>query len=580
MRYSTQLLVRDNCKFVWDNSEELKTKIKRCCQALFYDFSSFFPFDINLDFSNLIIGKEYKLSDFLNNLLIKNENKRRINICEKCGVVYIYDNNIVEDIDTLDNNQIINYNKFYKKDTNETYCGYCISREYKECPIDGKYHKIKDFIYKTLNIVYNEHSESIDSIKIHKRKCHIYKDNSNIKRGTIFVVNNRNKYEETTRKDVQFIAAPQINHSYANNRVFISYYLTYFKNIKELNSSELYKENESYATYIKNGILLKTPILIENTTLQYDQISEIVRLERIGYCNNCHNFFIKENENQSYCNSCLTRIANAKYVVKSYSTKFDKVIEPKKQFQHCFNDNSMKNLYYGVEIEANVVDSFCFNETVKDVLVRTDGYMFAKHDGSLDNERGVEFVSAPASFEKTREFLNKLFNNNNLSTTDLDWNDDEGYYGIHIHVSRTPLTKQDIARIVYFFNEHEGFCEEIGEREYNSYCKSRDVVLRDSKGNIKELDTYIECLDCRDRYRCVNLCNSSTIEIRIFESIIDREHIFRYLEFVDAVIRLSKRIGLRETYGFKYMNPKNLKRIIVGNNKYKFLLKAIKENWL
>ena len=59
-----------------------------------------------------------------------------------------------------------------------------------------------------------------------------------------------------------------------------------------------------------------------------------------------------------------------------------------------------------------------------------------------------------------------------------------------------------------------------------------------------------------------------------------RKEIYSYIEFVDSVVRMSKKIGIREKYGFKYMNPKNLKMLINGNNKYKFLQEVIKEKGL
>lgn len=272
------------------------------------------------------------------------------------------------------------------------------------------------------------------------------------------------------------------------------------------------------------------------------------------------------------CKNCMRECRRDPYTIRSYQTKFDNIIPGVKCFQklgavaRAGNDN----LYYGVELEANAKGDR--DETVRKVLKRLEGYVFAKRDGSLDEDQGVEFVSAPATFEKTRAIWSKLFNtkyarrdSEDLSCGDLTaWSDPR--CGLHIHISRNALRCTDICHVVYFINKWVSFCEKIAGRAYyeNKYTRVKHIF-----DNSDPARAVQDCLREFDgHYDAVNVENSSTIEIRIFKSNVTMSALFRCLEFTDALVCFSKSLG---TIDFGKMTPAAFMSYCAGRNKYKFL---------
>ena len=565
-------------KFIWNDNSDNRKLVERAFKIIREFLKNNYGIFIDLDVKNLELNKEYYLEQYVNGVISSNNIYKEISICKHCGRTYCFSKNVcqynIEDLENLGCSDM-----FVEKD-GSTICRRCVSFYYKKCAIDGKFCHKNDLIEKKLKIVKSEEeSDSYDKFNIHTYKQIINKKYENLKRGTLFIKKGSFLFE-TTRKDVSIIVNPFLKYDYRDRKYRIKYLLYFYTNIEELKRSYLYENYNSSMKFIPKGYFIDSKVGIEGESYSVEEIEDLIENNLIKKCERCGNAFVIDNVDNEriYCKDCLDAIENEKYSVKSYSTKFDDVVERDKHFQHCKNDNSIKDLFYGIEIETNVNDGDYFNSIVKDVLTRTNGYLFAKHDGSLDKEIGFELVSAPLSFEKLREVLNPLFNYKNKETKDLEAEEDSST-GIHIHISRTPLNKFDIARIVWFFNEHKNFCELIGNRWYNSYCDSINVKCLENN-NINEFETFNRCLCIDDRYKCVNLRNRNTIEIRIFKSIMRRKEIYSYIEFVDSVVRMSKKIGIREKYGFKYMNPKNLKMLISGNNKYKFLQQVIKEKGL
>lgn len=582
MNRNTRTHVRCIAKFVYENTPVMNKVLLETLVLLKKDFLSIFS-EIYFEKikEKLIIGQEYTLQSVLNKELEELGSGIRVLICQDCGkLIYTSKqdiNTFLVNISNIDNLSNYSYDTFFIGHDGRISCKSCSNYTYFKCPITGNYYHKKDLVQKTLNVVYAETTAKCNDLTIHKHKFNVYK-NAKIKRGAIFVKDFNGNFIETNRKNVKLLINPKLDYDYVERKVRFIYDILYFADLKALENSLYFSSVKNVAKSISCGYFVEKNFIIDEIILSYNETKELIDSEKIKRCRVCYDCFIAE-KNQKRCDQCVNEEKYRKLKIQSYSTKFNSIIEPNKQFQHCSNDNSIKNLYYGIEIEANVWSDDYLNSTVKDVIERTDGFLFAKHDGSLDDDVGVEFVSAPASFEKTREFLNKLFDNKNTAC-DLEYKDKKGENGIHIHISRSALTNSDIARIVYFFNTHTGFCQKIGNRNYNSYCRYRNVAVVDDNNDIDEKRTHANCMWSDDRYQCVNVRNLDTIEIRIFDSIINRNVIFSYIEFVDAIVRMSKKIGVREKYGFKYMNPKNLKMLIKNNNKYKFLNKAIKEKGL
>lgn len=272
------------------------------------------------------------------------------------------------------------------------------------------------------------------------------------------------------------------------------------------------------------------------------------------------------------CKACIDRNKKDPYQIHSYGTRFDDVTRNDK----CFTSTKIfkinkDTIFYGVELEANTRGDR--EEVTREVLKRLGGYVFAKHDGSLDEEYGVEFVSVPADFHKTREIWSNLFNKKYARSEEEDKSCKElsaysdNRCGLHIHISKSALNDKDICNIVFFINKYKNFCAKIAGRNYfdNRYTGVKNIRT-ESKDTLKIADAC-RC-SSNGHYDAVNVQNSQTLEIRIFKANVTMSAFFRYLEFTDALVNYSKSLKFLD---FSKVNPADFMEYCAGKNRYGFL---------
>lgn len=175
-----------------------------------------------------------------------------------------------------------------------------------------------------------------------------------------------------------------------------------------------------------------------------------------------------------------------------------------------------------IEIDADYNDGADRREFVKECVkyARDNKYplfMSYETDGSL-NDDGVECVTAPLTLrdwkdESVKNQLDFMFNN----AEDFGFNfSKNNHAGLHIHIGRKSLCGDDREvsdaigllmgwAVTRLWNN--GF-KKLAGRDTNRYCKGYD---RDGDGKGLK-DTGAVC----DRYYFVNIQNSKTLELRVF----------------------------------------------------------------
>jgi len=174
--------------------------------------------------------------------------------------------------------------------------------------------------------------------------------------------------------------------------------------------------------------------------------------------------------------------------------------------------------FFGLEIETEV-ESGERNEKLRALHGILGNYASLKDDGSLDY--GIEIATQPASMEEHKTRLAPLFANMPLGLR--SWRKQS--CGLHIHVSRTPLSDLAIAKTVCFVsaNHNRRFIKMIAGRDSCSYCK----ILPKKMGRAAKYND--------DRYEAINLQNEDTIEFRLFKGTLRQASVFKALEFTDAL---------------------------------------------
>lgn len=157
---------------------------------------------------------------------------------------------------------------------------------------------------------------------------------------------------------------------------------------------------------------------------------------------------------------------------------------------------------------------------------KNNPFVVIKYDGSLTSG-GFELCSSPASLEEHQVRWNNFFKNTPENLTILST------CGMHVHISREPLSTMQIGKIVDFVHNPENakFIETIAGRASNNYSNYSDK--KTSKFAMPKYSSNFA------HYSAVNLKNSSTIEIRIFKATLDEKIFFKNLEFCHSLVKYA-----------------------------------------
>jgi len=237
-------------------------------------------------------------------------------------------------------------------------------------------------------------------------------------------------------------------------------------------------------------------------------------------------------EHQCYYNEyygCPICGSNGK--IHNYSYKPDPVF-----FKMSEEEVDNHTFYYGVEDETEGSGDNPTKFSRK--LGNTVSEVYCKRDGSLNN--GAEVVTHPCTIKYHIESdmwdriasagTEYLMKSHNTTTC-----------GLHVHISRKPFEAAGIVdyedRLTLAYDRFKGYWKAISRRR-EANCRWSGFLSdkRGEKTNTKLSDVKSK-KDKFDRYQAVNLCNSNTVEIRIFRGTLKVDTIKATLWLVDAVNR-------------------------------------------
>jgi len=206
------------------------------------------------------------------------------------------------------------------------------------------------------------------------------------------------------------------------------------------------------------------------------------------------------------------------------------------------NTSDVKELLFGVELE---IDKGEDAGQCSDDLVEVSDDIYCKHDGSLDCE-GIEIVTHPCTLD--------------YHLNCLDWPGiikvakDYGYKsheartcGLHVHVGRFQMgmfekdRDETAGKIVLLVSRHWP--------EMVTFSRRRESQLNDwaarnfdddGYGLVKEsvISNALETVN-RGRYQAVNLCNSSTVEFRLFNGTLALDTLKATLQLVSNIVKYA-----------------------------------------
>ena len=258
----------------------------------------------------------------------------------------------------------------------------------------------------------------------------------------------------------------------------------------------------------------------------------------------------------------------------SYSFKMD---ERQFDFFRSLTKTEAGN-WYGMEIElATVLSPLELQKIVTDVEPKQKPFFIMKADSSIQGNpykytNLVELVTVPCTAKYLRvawktffEKIEKL-----LKEKGLDWKDvfdmrNDLSNGIHIHVSKDSFRGYTHAKkFMAIFNDSSSktvnlfqlFAKRPNTYIMNSYCKIPDAYkgrtlvtkLRHSryKYTKKRLPSDKIVIPSSERYSVCHDGSPHTLEVRLFQSLVDLDHILKCLSLVDSLVKFTDQMSIKD----------------------------------
>jgi hypothetical protein len=241
-----------------------------------------------------------------------------------------------------------------------------------------------------------------------------------------------------------------------------------------------------------------------------------------------------------YCSSCAEEYRGP---ILPYSTKPEPIFYG-------------GNAGYGVELEID--DGEYKREAARAIAEAGKDHIYLKEDGSLSSV-GIEIVTHPA----TLDYHINHFPWSNICETALNYgyrSHDTNTCGLHIHASRSlfgiSLMEQDltIAKIMLLFDRW--YSDQIVKFARRNLAKMRrwadkpDADIQQGDDNNTAINKAKKTAN--HRYKAINLCNSHTVEFRLFKGTLKRDTIIASIQWVDVLIRYCRETQLKDLFNVSW----------------------------
>lgn len=249
-----------------------------------------------------------------------------------------------------------------------------------------------------------------------------------------------------------------------------------------------------------------------------------------------------------------TRCEKQHYKIHNYSTRVPDLLK----FKAKNVKPKQEPLYFGIELEYETSNR---DKAAVKVGRLLKGHAIMKSDGSI--RHGFEVVTCPATIDIHLDEFDKFFKD---IPEELQIAPN---VGMHIHVSKKPLSLFTIGKLTAFMNReiNKRFIEFVAGRNSNSYCRL------DSKRTV----TFPWTNKSSERYNTLNLNNSQTIEFRIFSTPLTYDDFASKIQFCKALVDYAMPANLALPIS-EITNYANFIKWLQGNRKsYPQLAAKLKE---
>lgn len=256
---------------------------------------------------------------------------------------------------------------------------------------------------------------------------------------------------------------------------------------------------------------------------------EIIPSDQAYYCDDCDEYF---------CDDCWDDHSNNEHNDGLYDYHAFNDWHPTK-----LNDEPTPAFYIGHELEID--EGYDRREAIE--LIRNKINAICMHDGSLDEDSGIEIISHPLSYNYMLSKENEYRQLFTSLTRDFNYRSHEtNTCGLHFHVTR-PSSEEIIDRILLFMETYKEEIIRLSRRtsdEISSWANFLSDKRTTDEKTIKSLDYIKKNKETSSRYMALNLTNTRTIEFRIFKGTLKYETFMADFEFVYNLTTLASDLSL------------------------------------
>lgn len=198
-----------------------------------------------------------------------------------------------------------------------------------------------------------------------------------------------------------------------------------------------------------------------------------------------------------------------------------------------FESNLGLKGYIGIELEQQDGDLEECLDAYEDII--GEEHCYFEHDGSLDDETGVEMITYPHTL---KEFWSLDWQRALLRVSESGMTShDNGNCGLHIHISRTAFgndydeQSENIAKLIKFVDDNWEELVKISRRDYDQlhWC--------DKYGSVDKEDAIEKAKGYYGRYRAINTTNDNTIEVRMLRGTLKYESFRAGIDFFTTIVK-------------------------------------------
>ena len=215
-------------------------------------------------------------------------------------------------------------------------------------------------------------------------------------------------------------------------------------------------------------------------------------------------------------------------------------------------------------------------------MVHTSGnnrqLLYAKRDGSLPSDSGVEYISQPMTLRAWHAVPDKFWKmvESNYKAFGLE------DVGIHIHFPWASMNLAHAYTMLSALNALQlnpnGLLCKIAQRNDSTYARWDLLTYRDTYNVVAEVAKNRTRAD-NDKYKAINLQHENTVELRYFKSNARGSRVLKNLEFLDALYTMTRR-DAESTTGWNHDNDMPQSDLIevatqYGNQSTKFKIDGV-----